>query len=163
GIVLARDFAAIGIGAGQMNRVEAARIAVRRAGDRAGGAVMASDASFPYPDRVAACLEAGVTAVIQPGGPVRDAEAVAAADAPGPMSDSRRPRAGAGGGRSRAARVAKVTSVSRSARANGRSRRRLRPSVPTAWPATTSGQTIQCLLPVRLTSSAAAGLIRSLV
>ena len=66
-----------------MNRVEAARIAVRRAGDRAAGAVMASDASFPYADGVETCLEAGVTAVIQPGGSARDAEAVAAADAAG--------------------------------------------------------------------------------
>jgi phosphoribosylaminoimidazolecarboxamide formyltransferase / IMP cyclohydrolase len=83
GIVLARDLAAVGIGAGQMNRVEAARIAVRRAGDRASGAVMASDASFPFPDAVETCLEAGVTAVIQPGGSVRDAESVAVADAAG--------------------------------------------------------------------------------
>ncbi len=82
-IVLAREFAAVGVGAGQMSRVEAAQIAVRRAGDRAAGAVMASDAFFPFPDGVETCLEAGVTAVIQPGGSVRDAEAVAAADAAG--------------------------------------------------------------------------------
>lgn len=82
-IVLARDFAAVGVGAGQMSRVEAAQIAVRRAGDRAHGAVMASDAFFPFPDGVEAALEAGVTAVIQPGGSVRDAEVIAAVDAAG--------------------------------------------------------------------------------
>ncbi len=82
-IVLARDFAAVGVGAGQMSRVEAAEIAVKRAGERASGAVAASDAFFPFPDGVQVCLEAGATAVIQPGGSVRDAEAVAAADAAG--------------------------------------------------------------------------------
>jgi phosphoribosylaminoimidazolecarboxamide formyltransferase/IMP cyclohydrolase len=82
-IVLARDFAAVGVGAGQMSRVEAAQIAVKRAGERAAGAVAASDAFFPFPDGVETCLEAGATAVIQPGGSVRDAEAVAAADAAG--------------------------------------------------------------------------------
>jgi phosphoribosylaminoimidazolecarboxamide formyltransferase/IMP cyclohydrolase len=82
-IVLARDLAAVGVGAGQMSRVEAAQIAVLRAGDRAAGAVMASDAFFPFPDGVEAGLVAGVTAVIHPGGSVRDAEAVAAADAAG--------------------------------------------------------------------------------
>src|SRR5205814_1391882 len=74
-IVLARDFAAVGVGAGQMSRVEAAQIAVKRAGERAAGAAAASDAFFPFPDGVETCLEAGATAVIQPGGSVRDAEA----------------------------------------------------------------------------------------
>ncbi len=82
-IVLARDFAAVGVGAGQMSRVEAAQIAVRRAGDRARGSVMASDAFFPFPDGLEEGLRAGVTAVIQPGGSVRDAEVIAAADAAG--------------------------------------------------------------------------------
>ncbi len=82
-IVLARDFAAVGVGAGQMSRVEAAQIAVRRAGDRARGSVMASDAFFPFPDGLEEGLRAVVTAVIQPGGSVRDAEVIAAADAAG--------------------------------------------------------------------------------
>ena len=82
-IVLARDLTAVGVGAGQMSRVEAAQIAVRRAGDRARGSVMASDAFFPFPDGVEEGLRAGVTAVIQPGGSVRDAEVIAAADAAG--------------------------------------------------------------------------------
>jgi len=82
-IVLARDYQAVGVGAGQMSRVEAVQIAVRRAGDRAAGCVMASDAFFPFPDGVEEGLRAGVTAVIQPGASVRDAEAVAAADAAG--------------------------------------------------------------------------------
>ena len=82
-IVLARDLAAIGVGAGQMSRVEASEIAVRRAGKRSEGAVMASDAYFPFPDGVEVALRAGVTAVIQPGGSVRDQEVVAAVDAAG--------------------------------------------------------------------------------
>jgi len=82
-IVIARDFSAVGVGAGQMSRVEAAQIAVQRAGERARGAVMASDAFFPFPDGVQVGLAAGVTAVIQPGGSVRDADATAAADAAG--------------------------------------------------------------------------------
>jgi phosphoribosylaminoimidazolecarboxamide formyltransferase/IMP cyclohydrolase len=80
-IVLVRDGAAVGVGAGQMSRVEAVEIAVRRAGERAEGSVMASDAFFPFADGVEAGLRAGVTAVIQPGGSVRDAEVVAAVDA----------------------------------------------------------------------------------
>jgi phosphoribosylaminoimidazolecarboxamide formyltransferase/IMP cyclohydrolase len=82
-IVIARDFAAVGIGAGQMSRVEAAELAVRRAGERARNGVMASDAFFPFPDGVEAGLVAGVTAIIQPGGSKRDPEAVAAADRAG--------------------------------------------------------------------------------
>ena len=82
-IVLAADFAAVGVGAGQMSRVEAAEIAVRRAGDRARGAVMASDALIPFADGAEVVLEAGVTAVIQPGGSIRDAEVVAVVDAAG--------------------------------------------------------------------------------
>jgi phosphoribosylaminoimidazolecarboxamide formyltransferase / IMP cyclohydrolase len=82
-IVLVRDLAAVGVGAGQMSRVEAVEMAVRRAGDRADGAVMASDAFFTFADGVEAGLRAGVTAVIQPGGSVRDEDVVAAADAAG--------------------------------------------------------------------------------
>jgi phosphoribosylaminoimidazolecarboxamide formyltransferase / IMP cyclohydrolase len=77
-IVVARDHAAVGVGAGQMSRVEAAEIAMRRAGERARGGVMASDAFFPFADGVQVALRAGVTAVIQPGGSLRDREVVAA-------------------------------------------------------------------------------------
>jgi phosphoribosylaminoimidazolecarboxamide formyltransferase/IMP cyclohydrolase len=79
-IVVARDGVAIGIGGGQPNRVDAARIALSRAGEAARGAVAASDAFFPFRDTVDELARAGVTAVIQPGGSVRDAESVAAAD-----------------------------------------------------------------------------------
>jgi phosphoribosylaminoimidazolecarboxamide formyltransferase/IMP cyclohydrolase len=82
-IVLFKDGAAVGVGAGQMSRVEAVQLAVQRAGERSRGAVMASDAFFPFPDGLEAGVRAGVTAVIQPGGSVKDAEAVAAADAAG--------------------------------------------------------------------------------
>jgi phosphoribosylaminoimidazolecarboxamide formyltransferase/IMP cyclohydrolase len=82
-IVLARDFVSVGVGAGQMSRVEAAQLAVDRAGQRALGAVMASDALFPFPDGLEAGLAAGITAVIAPGGAKREAEVVAAADAAG--------------------------------------------------------------------------------
>ena len=63
-----------------MNRVDSVHLAVRRAGDRARGAVLGSDAFFPFPDGVEAAAEAGVTAIIQPGGSVRDDEVIAAAD-----------------------------------------------------------------------------------
>jgi phosphoribosylaminoimidazolecarboxamide formyltransferase/IMP cyclohydrolase len=82
-IVLFRDGAAVGVGAGQMSRVESVQIAVRRAGDRARGSVMASDAFFPFPDGLEEGVAAGVTAVIQPGGSMKDAEVVAAADQAG--------------------------------------------------------------------------------
>ena len=82
-ILFARDGATVGIGAGQTSRVDAALVAARKAGDRARGAVAASDAFFPFADGLAALVEAGITAVIQPGGSVRDAEVVAAADAAG--------------------------------------------------------------------------------
>lgn len=78
-IVLARDGATVGIGTGQPNRVGAVEIAVRAAGPRARGAVMASDAFFPFRDGIDAASRAGVTAVIQPGGSVRDEEVLAAA------------------------------------------------------------------------------------
>jgi phosphoribosylaminoimidazolecarboxamide formyltransferase / IMP cyclohydrolase len=82
-IVLARDHAAVGVGAGQMSRVEAAEIAVRRAGERARGSVMASDAFFPFADGILVGLRAGATAVIQPGGSLRDREVVAAVNEAG--------------------------------------------------------------------------------
>ncbi|MGH7763863.1 MAG: bifunctional phosphoribosylaminoimidazolecarboxamide formyltransferase/IMP cyclohydrolase, partial [Candidatus Dormibacteraceae bacterium] len=82
-IVLFKEGAAVGVGAGQMSRVEAVQIAVRRAGARAHGSVMASDAFFPFPDGLEEGIRAGVTAAIQPGGSVKDPEVVAAADAAG--------------------------------------------------------------------------------
>jgi phosphoribosylaminoimidazolecarboxamide formyltransferase/IMP cyclohydrolase len=82
-IVLFKDGAAVGVGAGQMSRVESVQIAVRRAGDRSHGSVMASDAFFPFPDGLEEGIRAGVTAVIQPGGSLKDADVVAAADAAG--------------------------------------------------------------------------------
>ncbi|MCB9880120.1 MAG: bifunctional phosphoribosylaminoimidazolecarboxamide formyltransferase/IMP cyclohydrolase, partial [Planctomycetes bacterium] len=74
-------FATVGVGAGQMSRVDAAKIAVDKAGVRAKGAVVASDAFFPFADGLLVCADAGVVAAIQPGGSKRDAEVVAAADA----------------------------------------------------------------------------------
>ena len=82
-IVLANGRQAVGIGAGQMSRVEAFEIAARRAGDRAKGSVAASEALLPFPDNVDVGAEAGVTAIIQPGGSTRDDEVIAAADAAG--------------------------------------------------------------------------------
>jgi len=92
-IVYARDLATVGIGAGQMSRVDSARIAARKALDAAKemnlaepltkGSVVASDAFFPFADGMLACIEAGATAVIQPGGSVRDNEVIEAADAHG--------------------------------------------------------------------------------
>jgi phosphoribosylaminoimidazolecarboxamide formyltransferase/IMP cyclohydrolase len=89
-IVYARDLATVGIGAGQMSRVDSARIAARKALDAAKelklaepltkGSVVASDAFFPFADGMLACIEAGATAVIQPGGSVRDDEVIKAAD-----------------------------------------------------------------------------------
>jgi len=82
-IVLATDRATVGVGMGQVNRVDAARLAVARAGHRATGAVAASDAYFPFPDGLQVLLDAGVRAVVQPGGSVRDEEVFAAARAAG--------------------------------------------------------------------------------
>jgi phosphoribosylaminoimidazolecarboxamide formyltransferase/IMP cyclohydrolase len=82
-IVLARDRQVVGVGAGQMNRVEPVRLAARQAGDRAHGAVMASEAFFPFPDALEVAIASGVTAVIQPGGSVRDNEVIATAQAAG--------------------------------------------------------------------------------
>lgn len=89
-IIYAKDLATVGIGAGQMSRVDSARIAARKAQDAAEamklaapmtkGSVVASDAFFPFADGMLACIEAGATAVIQPGGSVRDDEVIKAAD-----------------------------------------------------------------------------------
>lgn len=82
-IVFAVGQATVGIGGGQPNRVDCVRIAAERAGERSRGAVMASDAFFPFPDSVELAAQAGITAVVHPGGSVRDAESLAAADAHG--------------------------------------------------------------------------------
>ena len=92
-IVYARDGATVGVGAGQMSRVDAARLAARKAEEgaemagwpepRTRGSVVASDAFFPFPDGLIATIEAGATAVIQPGGSVRDGEVIAVADEAG--------------------------------------------------------------------------------
>ena len=79
-IVLVKDGMAVGVGAGQMSRVEAAELAVQRAGDRAPGAVAASDAFFPMPDGLETLGRAGVRAVIQPGGSKKDPDVTAAAE-----------------------------------------------------------------------------------
>ncbi|BDZ55600.1 bifunctional phosphoribosylaminoimidazolecarboxamide formyltransferase/IMP cyclohydrolase [Agromyces marinus] len=83
GILLAADGASVGVGMGQVNRVDSCRLAVERAGDRANGSVAASDAFFPFADGLQILLDAGVRAVVQPGGSVRDEEVVAAAKAAG--------------------------------------------------------------------------------
>ena len=83
-IVLARDLATVGIGAGQMSRVDSVRLAVEKAREGSvTGSVLASDAFFPFPDGPQLAVEAGVVAVIQPGGSIRDDEVIAAAEAAG--------------------------------------------------------------------------------
>jgi len=82
-ILLANDGAAIGIGMGQVNRVDSAKLAVTRAGERVKGTVAASDAFFPFADGLQILIDAGVKAVVQPGGSVRDEEVIAAAKAAG--------------------------------------------------------------------------------
>ncbi|MEB3266201.1 MAG: bifunctional phosphoribosylaminoimidazolecarboxamide formyltransferase/IMP cyclohydrolase [Cyanobacteriota bacterium] len=82
-IVVAAAGRSLGIGAGQMNRVGSARLALEAAGDRAGGAVLASDGFFPFDDTVRLAASHGITAVIQPGGSVRDADSIQACDALG--------------------------------------------------------------------------------
>ena len=82
-ILLAHGTQSVGIGAGQMSRVDAAIIAIRKAGEKAKGAVLASDAYFPFPDGVEIAGEAGITAIIQPGGSVNDDPVIEAADAYG--------------------------------------------------------------------------------
>ena len=82
-ILLAKSTASVGIGMGQVNRVDSARLAVSRAGDRVKGSVAASDAFFPFADGLQILIDAGVMAVVQPGGSVRDEEVIAAAQAAG--------------------------------------------------------------------------------
>ncbi len=82
-ILLASGEASVGIGMGQVNRVDSARLAVSRAGDRARGSAAASDAFFPFPDGLQVLADAGVRAVAEPGGSIRDPEVIAAAEAAG--------------------------------------------------------------------------------
>lgn len=79
-IVLVKDKQLVGVGAGQMNRVQSVRLAVAQAGEKAKSAVLASDAFFPFPDGPEAALQAGVTAIIQPGGSKKDDDSIAIAD-----------------------------------------------------------------------------------
>jgi phosphoribosylaminoimidazolecarboxamide formyltransferase/IMP cyclohydrolase len=79
-IVLVKDLATVAIGAGQMNRLTSVEIAARQAGERAGGSCLASDAFFPFRDGIDRASEAGVAAVIQPGGSIRDEEVLEAAE-----------------------------------------------------------------------------------
>lgn len=83
GIVLARSGETVGIGGGQVSRITAAHIALEKAGLKANGAVLASDGFIPFPDTVETAARAGVTAIVQPGGSIRDREVIAAADAAG--------------------------------------------------------------------------------
>jgi phosphoribosylaminoimidazolecarboxamide formyltransferase / IMP cyclohydrolase len=82
-ILLASGGASVGVGMGQVNRVDASRLAVMRAGDRAAGSVAASDAYFPFPDAFEVLVKAGVAAVVEPGGSIRDHLTIAAAEAAG--------------------------------------------------------------------------------
>ena len=82
-ILLASDLATVGIGMGQVNRVDSCRLAVSRAGERAAGSVAASDAFFPFADGPQVLLDGGVRAVVQPGGSIRDDEVIAVAAAAG--------------------------------------------------------------------------------
>jgi phosphoribosylaminoimidazolecarboxamide formyltransferase/IMP cyclohydrolase len=79
-IVVAKNLSAVGIGAGDQSRVGAAQRALNQAGQRAAGGVAASDAFFPFRDGPDALAEAGITAIIQPGGSIRDEEVIAAAE-----------------------------------------------------------------------------------
>src|SRR6185369_7634737 len=77
-IVLAKGGMLVGVGAGQMSRVDSVHLAVRKSGDRHQGSVMASDAFFPFRDNIDEAARAGVTAIAQPGGSMRDADSIAA-------------------------------------------------------------------------------------
>jgi phosphoribosylaminoimidazolecarboxamide formyltransferase/IMP cyclohydrolase len=79
-IIIAKNKKILGVGAGQMNRVESGQLAVKHAGDEARGAVMASDAFFPFPDNVENAAAAGIVAIVQPGGSKKDEDVIAAAD-----------------------------------------------------------------------------------
>ena len=82
-IVLARGSMVVGVGAGQMSRVDSVHIAARKAGERVRGAVLASDAFFPFRDNIDEAAKAGATAVVQPGGSMRDADSIQACDEQG--------------------------------------------------------------------------------
>jgi len=82
-IVLAKDERVLGVGAGQMSRVDSVKLAIEKAGDEVRGSVLASDAFFPFPDGVEVAMEAGVAAILQPGGSMRDADVVQACNARG--------------------------------------------------------------------------------
>jgi len=82
-ILLADDGASVGVGMGQVNRVDSCRLAVARAGERAAGSVAASDAFFPFADGAQILLDAGVRAIVQPGGSIRDQDVIDAAAAAG--------------------------------------------------------------------------------
>jgi len=79
-IVISSDFATVGIGAGQMSRVDSTKIAVMKAGDRSKGSVLASDAFFPFRDSIDEAAKTGIVSIIQPGGSNRDAEVIEAAN-----------------------------------------------------------------------------------
>jgi phosphoribosylaminoimidazolecarboxamide formyltransferase/IMP cyclohydrolase len=79
-IVLVKDDQTVGVGAGQMNRVGAAKIAIEQAADKSRGSVLASDAFFPMPDTVEAAAKAGITAIIQTGGSIKDEDSINEAD-----------------------------------------------------------------------------------
>jgi phosphoribosylaminoimidazolecarboxamide formyltransferase/IMP cyclohydrolase len=82
-IAVCQGTSLVGAGIGQTSRVDATRIALEKAGDRAKGGVLASDAFFPFPDSIDLIKRAGIAAIIQPGGSKRDPEVIAAADAAG--------------------------------------------------------------------------------
>ena len=82
-ILLASGGASVGVGMGQVNRVDSATLAVTRAGERAAGSVAASDAFFPFADGPQILIDAGVRAIVPPGGSIRDEEVIAAAQAAG--------------------------------------------------------------------------------
>ena len=82
-ILLAKDLAAVGIGMGQVNRLDSCHLAIQRAGDRAAGSVAASDAFFPFADGLEVLISGGISAVVQPGGSVRDEEVIEAAEKAG--------------------------------------------------------------------------------
>ena len=79
-ISLSKDRALVGVGAGQMSRVDSVKISIRKAGERSKGSILSSDAFFPFADSIPLAAEAGVAAIIQPGGSVRDQEVIDACD-----------------------------------------------------------------------------------
>jgi phosphoribosylaminoimidazolecarboxamide formyltransferase/IMP cyclohydrolase len=79
-IVLAKNTMVVGVGAGQMSRVDSVYISVRKAGERSKGSVLASDAFFPFRDNIDEAAKAGITAVVQPGGSMRDQDSIQACD-----------------------------------------------------------------------------------